>query len=113
MSDPARDPDEPADAVERVDDASATGADDGAEPAGSTDSTGRSLVRVARWLGIAIAGVLALVAAVNLYTTVGTLIGVWASARYQPLFRAGFDVVVLLVAAAVVARLARDADAFS
>lgn len=107
------DPDEPADAVERVD-ASGTGDDDGAEPtAASTDSSGRSLVRVARWLGIAIAGVLALVAVVNLYTTVGHLIGVWASARYQPLFRAGFDVVVLLVAAAVVVRLARDADAFS
>ncbi|QLC34022.1 hypothetical protein EFA46_007330 [Halarchaeum sp. CBA1220] len=113
MSDP--DHDEPADAVERVgaDDASKAEVDDGAEPTGSTDASGRSLVRVARWLGIAIAGVLALVAAVNLYTTVGTLIGVWASARYQPLFRAGFDVVVLLVAAAVVVRLARDADAFS
>ncbi|WP_435097425.1 hypothetical protein [Halarchaeum sp. P4] len=139
MSDPTREDDALDDAVERVADADDTDdepATDGPDATvdgtddrdtdttemttttsetddSATETSARSLLRVARWVGIGIASLLALVAAVNLYTTVGTLISVWVGARYQPLFRAGFDVVVLLVAAAVVVRLARESDAFS
>ncbi|GGN18848.1 hypothetical protein [Halarchaeum nitratireducens] len=77
-----------------------------------TEDDGVALRRGARVLGIAIAGLVALVACVSLYGAVGTLIAQWVAPRYQPLYEAGFDLAVLLLAAAVVARLARGTEAF-
>ncbi|GAA0310590.1 hypothetical protein [Halarchaeum salinum] len=90
-------------------DADADGSD---QPPGVVDPDGLTLRRGARWLGIGIAGLVALVACVSLYGAVGTIISQWVAPRYQPLYGAAFDVVVLLLAAAVVARLTRGTDAF-
>ncbi|GGM72454.1 hypothetical protein J2752_002372 [Halarchaeum rubridurum] len=91
-------------------DATAAPESTGGERTAGTDDD--SLRRWARLLGIGIAGLVALVACVSLYGAIGTLISQWVEPRYRPLYEAAFDLVVLLLAAAVVARLARGTDAF-
>jgi len=54
---------------------------------------------------LVVAVVFGLVAAVGFYTSAGRAIDVWVAAQYQPVFDAGFNLVVLLVMLAVVSRL--------
>lgn len=57
------------------------------------------LRRYARYGVLAMLPLVALVAAMNLYTSVSATIDLWVSDRYRPLYRAAFDLAVLLTAA--------------
>ena len=77
-----------------------------------TGGSGRSLesvtLRSFLKLGAIVAFVLlAVVAGVGLYTSLGAVIDVWVSDRLQPVVRAAFNFVVLCVAAIGVAALLR------
>lgn len=85
-----------------------TGDDDG-ESAAADSGGGRfggNVDRYVLWGGLLLSGLLGTVAAVNLYFQVGSVINVWIAGRYQPIFQAGFNLVVLLVAGYVAVRIA-------
>ena len=60
-----------------------------------------------RWSGLAAFALLAVVAGVGLYTSIGAVIDVWIGDRFQPIARAVFNLVVLCVAAIGVVALLR------
>jgi Ni/Fe-hydrogenase subunit HybB-like protein len=74
----------------------------------SDDATGASdaavdvnaVVTYLQWGGIAALALLAAVAGVGVYTSVGAVIDVWVADRYRPLARAAFNAAVLCVALA-------------
>lgn len=78
------------------------------------DATGRvapeDLVQYLEYAALAGFALFALVGAVGLYTSLGRVIGVWVAGEFQPVFRAGLNLLVLLIAVAglstVVRRLA-------
>ncbi|MFC7200201.1 hypothetical protein [Halospeciosus flavus] len=90
--------DEQTDAVESVD---ATESD---ERALAVDLRAR---HVLRWAAVAGLGLVALVATFSLYTSLQSIIALWVADAYQPLFEAVFNLVVLLLAAGGISRLAR------
>lgn len=50
------------------------------------------------WGAFVLSVFLAVISAFSLYFQVGSLIGIWIAPRYQPIFRSGFDLAVLLLA---------------
>lgn len=82
--------------------------DDGeTEPSSrATGRFGRNVDRYVLWGALLLSGLLGTVAAFNLYFQVGSVINVWIAGRYQPIFQAGFNLVVLLVAGFVAVRVA-------
>ena len=60
-----------------------------------------------RWSGLAAFALLAVVAGVGLYTSIGAVIDVWIGDRVQPIARAVFNFAVLCVAAIGVVVLLR------
>jgi len=51
-----------------------------------------------RYGTLAVAAVVALVAGAGLYASLGSIVDVWVADRYQPIARAGLNLVVLCVA---------------
>lgn len=74
--------------------------------AGLSGAFGRGVDRYVLWGALLLSGLLATVAAFNLYFQVGTIIDVWIAGRYQPIFQAGFNLVVLLLAGFVAVTVA-------
>lgn len=78
----------------------------------STEQSGESEdadVDVSHYIYLGALGVLVVLAVVGLfgfYTSATEVIDVWVAQQYQPIFRAVFNLVVLLAAAAGIARLA-------
>ena len=60
-----------------------------------------------RWSGLAAFALLAVVAGVGLYTSIGAVIDVWIGDRFQPIASAVFNFAVLCVAAIGVVVLLR------
>lgn len=77
---------------------------DGAGPLGTDASRVRTLLNYGLLAGLL---VLALVAAVGFYTAVSGAISTWVSREWRPLFRAAFNLAVLLLAGAGIAWQAR------
>lgn len=68
---------------------------------GDTDADGTLGLRIRQFLNYGLlAGLLivALVAVVGLYTAVSSAISIWVAREWRPLFRAAFNLVVLLLA---------------
>lgn len=57
-----------------------------------------SLPTLLTWGVLVVCVLFALVAAVGVYQNITRLISVWVAPRYQPAFRAGFNLTVLLLA---------------
>ena len=73
------------------------------EPDGPTGESGRSLetgtvLGYLQWGVLVALGLLAVVAAVGLYTSLSSIIDVWVGDRFQPVARAVFNFAVLCVA---------------
>lgn len=90
----------------------AAGADAAAAPdpdadGGSADGDGPRFRRMLNYGLLAGLLVLALVAAVGLYTAVLGAISTWVTREWRPVFRAAFNLVVLLVAGSGIAWQAR------
>ena len=60
-----------------------------------------------RWSGLAAFALLAVVAGVGLYTSIGAVIDVWIGDRFQPIASAVFNFAVLCIAAVGVVVLLR------
>lgn len=82
--------------------------DDGSVGATADDPSRMSRLRDVLNYGV-LAGLLllALVSAVGLYTSVSGVISTWVAPEWQPLFRAAFNLVVLLLAGGGIAWQAR------
>lgn len=50
------------------------------------------------WAALVVSLLLALISAFSLYFQIGAIIGIWIDRRYQPIFRAAFNLAVLLLA---------------
>lgn len=87
------------------------GTETGAEPEADPDADGLvDAARARRLFDYAVAAglfLLALVAVVGLYTAVSSAIATWVTPEFRPLFRAAFNLVVLLGAGAGLAHQAR------
>jgi hypothetical protein len=112
-----RAPDDPGEGESDVSEAETAGAETGGQAgvetttpeveseAGATSDASR----VRRFLDYALFAaltVVALVAVVGLYTAVSAAISTWVTSEFRPLFRAVFNLVVLLLAVAGIARQA-------
>jgi len=73
---------------------------DASDAAGGTAVDIDAVVTYLQWGGIVALALLAAVAGVGVYTSVGAVIDVWVADRYQPLARAAFNAAVLCVALA-------------
>lgn len=98
MSDAPADGDAPVDTDPRPDESGAR-SDDGLVGDGV-----RRYVYYGTLVGLLVLGFVALV---QFYLSVGSLISTWITAEYRQLFRAGFNLVVLLCVALVVSLLLR------
>lgn len=75
-------------------------AEDDADPGRpSLERVTDNLPTLLAWGVLVVCVLFALVAAVGLYQNITRLISVWVGPRYQPAFRAGFNLAVLLLAA--------------
>lgn len=79
-----------------------------AEETGEGDDDGsRDLSTTLEWAGLLVLGLLAVIATFRFYLAASTAIGRLVSAEYEPLFQAGFNLVVLLLAITGISLLAR------
>ena len=62
------------------------------------------------WGAVAVLFVLAVVATAGLYSSVGRVIDIWIAPDFQPLFRAAFNLAVVLACAAGLSVLLRRVD---
>jgi len=62
------------------------------------------------WGAVAVLFVFAVVAMAGLYSSVGRVIDIWIAPDYQPLFRAGFNLAVVLACATGLSVLVRRLD---
>lgn len=62
------------------------------------------------WGTVAVLFLVGVVAVVGLYRSVGSIIDIWIAPDFQPLFRAGFNLAVVLVCALGLSVLLRRAD---
>jgi len=82
-------------------------------PTGSSDDTdggvggGRSAAEYAQFGALAVLLLVALVATLQFYFAASAAVSTFVTERYQPLFRAAFNLVVLVAAAAGVTALVR------
>lgn len=70
---------------------------EGTEKGGRPGLGSRSPRRYLLWAAFLLSLLLALIAALSLYVQVGSLIGIWIAPEYQPVYRAGFNLAVLLL----------------
>jgi hypothetical protein len=85
-----------------------TAGDDGDHSAESDLNS--AMKRYAIWGAFGLLSIVAVVATVGLYTSVSAAIDVWISSDYQPVFRALFNLVVVLVCALGLSVLIRRID---
>ncbi|MFC7077966.1 hypothetical protein [Haloarcula halophila] len=72
-----------------------------------TDDGGRSIAVYAQWAAFGILVLIALVASLQFYFAASAAVNEFVTRRYRPLFRAGFNLVVVLVAATGISLLVR------
>lgn len=89
-----------------------TEATSSSEPGSDTDGTDRSLdpddaLRYLEWAGLALLFLLATLAMFRFYNSAGRAIEVFVADRYESLFQAAFNLVVLLVAVTGISVLVR------
>jgi hypothetical protein len=77
------------------------------EATAAGDSDGRSIARYAQWAAFGILVLVALVASLQFYFAASAAVNEFVTRRYRPLFRAGFNLVVVLAAATGVSLLVR------
>ncbi len=69
-------------------------------------------LRALEWVALGVLSLLAIYALIQFYGSVSEAISLWIAAEYEPLFQAGFNLVVLLVAVVgtlrLVERIAND-----
>lgn len=75
---------------------SETRAESADPPNGNGDGEGRSLAVYAQWATFAILVLVALIATLQFYFSASAAIDTFVTPRYRPLFRAGFNLAVLL-----------------
>jgi len=103
----------PAPEVDAADDASGSGpggASDEASDDAAPEDGGRDVGRLLNYLLIGGATLFAAIAAIQLYLATGRAIGRWIAPEFRDLFRAAFNLVVLLVAVGVIVRQRRAMD---
>lgn len=93
-----------------TDSTSETSADSETVP--DTDGSGRSFgtddaLRYLEWAGLALLFILATLAMFRFYNSAGRAIDVFVADRYEPLFQAAFNLIVLLVAVTGISVLIR------
>lgn len=89
---------EPADEAATAEQSAETAAD---------DDDSRRLTRYLEWAGLAVLSLLAVVATLRFYLSASTAIGRLVNPQYEPLFQAGFNLVVLLLAVTGISLLVR------
>ncbi|MDX1744454.1 MAG: hypothetical protein R3324_00835 [Halobacteriales archaeon] len=67
----------------------------------------RDLTTTLEWAGVVILGLLAVIATFRFYNAASRAIGRLVSPEYEPLFQAGFNLVILLLAVAGISVLTR------
>lgn len=72
-----------------------------------TEDDSRDLSTTLEWAGLLVLGLLAVIATFRFYLAASTAIGRLVSPEYEPLFQAGFNLVVLLLAITGISLLAR------
>ncbi|WP_435195564.1 hypothetical protein [Natronomonas sp. EA1] len=75
-----------------------------------TESTRERFERYLTYAALGLFVLFALVAAVGVYTSIERAIGIWVTHEFRPFFRAGFNLVVLLLAVGGAARVLRRLD---
>lgn len=65
------------------------------------------VARYLHWAALAGLAVFGLVAAISLYTSFGRIIDVWVAPEFQPVFRAAFNLLVLLLVGAGISLVLR------
>lgn len=65
------------------------------------------VVRYLQWAVLAVLALFGLVAAISLYVSFGRIIDVWVTTEFQPVFRAAFNLLVLLIVAGGISVLLR------
>lgn len=75
------------------------------EPAAEDDS--RDLSSSLEWAALLVLGLLAVIATFRFYLAASTAIGRLVSSEYEPLFQAGFNLVILLLAITGISLLTR------
>jgi hypothetical protein len=78
-----------------------------AGPDTDSDGGGRSIAVYAQWVAFGILVLVALIASLQFYFAASAAVNEFVTRRYRPLFRAGFNLVVVLVAATGISLLAR------
>lgn len=86
----------------------ATPADEASRPDASTGLSWEDVRRKLLLAAIAVLALLATWATFQVYVSTSQAIGIWLSDAYVPIFRAGFNVVVVLVALAGILALVRE-----
>lgn len=71
------------------------------------DDGSRDLSTTLEWAGLLVLGLLAVIATFRFYLAASTAIGRLVSSEYEPLFQAGFNLVILLLAITGISLLAR------
>ncbi|MFC6976387.1 hypothetical protein ACFQL1_19615 [Halomicroarcula sp. GCM10025709] len=102
MTDPTPDPDDTT-----ASPAESPVTDDADGTTDTADSGGRSIARYAQWAAFGILVLVALVASLQFYFAASAAVNEFVTRRYRPLFRAGFNLVVVLVAATGISLLVR------
>jgi hypothetical protein len=77
------------------------------EESDSDDADGRSIREYAMWAAFAILVLVALVATFQFYFAASAAITEFVTRRYRPLFRAGFNLAILLASALGISLLVR------
>jgi hypothetical protein len=76
-------------------------------PTDPDDADDRTAMTYVQWAAFAILAFMALVATFRFYTAASRAISIWISSDFEPLFQAGFNLVVLAAAALGLSILAR------
>lgn len=90
-----------------TDDAPTAPIDDDPSADDADEATGRSIREYAMWAAFGILVLVALVATFQFYFAASAAISEFVTRRYRPLFRAGFNLVILLASALGISLLVR------
>lgn len=66
-----------------------------------------SVIRFLKWGGLLTLGILAVVAVIGLYTSLGAIIDIWIARQYRPIARTGLNFGVLAAAIAGIVAIIR------
>ena len=88
----------PQEDIESAPDSDANSGVGSSESTSRFDSIGDNVSRYVLWAAFLLSLMFAGLAAINLYFQVGHLIDIWIEQRFQPIFQAAFNLIVLLIA---------------